>query len=617
MASKRTLPLYDKRIELRDTKTAGVMPKYRTKAEWEARAAELRMRVLVSCGLWPMPERCALKAHVFDRVELGGYSIEKVYFQSLPDFYVCGNLYRPLDRKGPFPAILNPHGHWQTGRLGETEAGSVRGRCIGLARRGYAAFSWSMVGKNEATQLPHDFGADADRNTSRALQLWGLSLMGLQTWDSIRAIDFVTSLPDVDAKRIGVTGASGGGTQTYMITAADERIRFAAPAVMVSQVYQGGCLCENAPLLRLDSVCNVELAALAAPRPMLLLACTGDWTQNTPWLEYPAVRSIYRLYSATDRLDYVCVDSGHNYNQESREACYSFFDKWIMGKAATKETPFQIERDEDLLCWPVGKPPKRAVDAEGLTRVWIKNAEAQAAAALGDRERLRRDLEPCLRRALAVDVPDAKDIVSAKTADGVRMGRAGVGDRVELRLYRPDGKKHPRQAVLVVCPKGDQQGAGLAEAFADRGMLAALCHGFTWWRQARSEYFTTYNRTDVQLHVQDILTSLVYLDSQPGIAKTHVVGDGAAGLWALLARSFAPVAGRTVADAAKFDLSDQAFASRLFAPAIRRAGDLRTAVALMGRSPLLIHNAGVARRWAGTASRKRLTPNEIIDWICQ
>ena len=158
-----------------------------------------------------------------------------------------------------------------------------------------------------------------------------MSLAGLQLWNSLRAVDFLCALPDVDPARIGCTGESGGGTQTFLLTAVDERIAVAAPVNMVSTHMQGGCLCENPPLLRIATT-NVEIAALAAPRPLLLVSATGDWTCNTPRVEFPAIHAIYQLFGAGERVATVQIDAGHNYNQASREQVYPFFARWLAGE---------------------------------------------------------------------------------------------------------------------------------------------------------------------------------------------------------------------------------------------------------------------------------------------
>ena len=171
------------------------------------------------------------------------------------------------------------------------------------ARNGIVAFTYDMIGRGESLQFPHGF-----RN--RNFEEYGISLLGMQLYNSIRCLDFLESLPFVDSSRIGCTGASGGGTQTFLLTAVDDRIKAAAPVNMVSFHMQGGCECENAPGLRIGTN-NVELAALAAPRPLMITGCTGDWTCNVPEEEYPALREIYELYGENNKVEYYYSDAPH------------------------------------------------------------------------------------------------------------------------------------------------------------------------------------------------------------------------------------------------------------------------------------------------------------------
>ncbi|MEN6608766.1 MAG: acetylxylan esterase, partial [Bryobacteraceae bacterium] len=310
--------------DIRDTYTPNTdthftMPAYQTLAEWQTRREALRAQILSAAGLNPLPERTPLHAQVFGRIEHTDYTIEKVLLETLPGYYLAGNLYRPRNPNGKVPAVLTPHGHWTYGRLESQPNFSGQALGISLARQGYVAFAYDMVGYNDTIQTPHDFAKPLE-------QLWSFGPLGLQLWNSIRAVDFVQSLPEVDPKRIGATGASGGGTQTFLLAAVDDRIAFSAPVNMVSGIMQGGCVCENAPGLRAGTF-NVEIAALMAPRPMLAVAATGDWTKNVPREEYPALRHIYELYGKPENVEVVQFDAGHNYNQDSREAVYKFFAK--------------------------------------------------------------------------------------------------------------------------------------------------------------------------------------------------------------------------------------------------------------------------------------------------
>src|SRR5512140_598681 len=285
----------------RDLNTLRDFPLIANRQQWEKRTREIREQVLVSCGLWPMPPRTDLHAHVFGRVEREGDTIEKVWIETYPGFFLAGNLYRPLgEGKAPFPGILNPHGHWSNGRMADEKDGSIAARCINFARQGMVAFSYDMVGYNDTrfADTPTNQSFSAIHHlfaTNQADLLWNVSLMGLQTWNSIRALDFLESLPDVDRKRLACTGESGGGTQTFMLGAIENRLAAQAPVVMVSSTMQGGCLCENAPGLRVE-YSNMEIAAAAAPRPQILVAATGDWTKDTPKVEGPAIQGIYRLF---------------------------------------------------------------------------------------------------------------------------------------------------------------------------------------------------------------------------------------------------------------------------------------------------------------------------------
>ena len=370
---------------VKDLNTPRDFPKIETRAQWQERAKDIREQILVSAGLWPMPAKTPLNAKIFGKVTHGDYSVEKVYFQTYPGFYLAGNLYRPVGKGvGPFPAILNPHGHSEHGRLEDSTNSSTVARCVNFARQGMIAFAYDMVGYND-THFPESPGGPpfyaSHRNfatNDATCQLWSVSLMGLQTWNSIRALDFVASLPDADKKRLAVTGESGGGTQTYMLGAVDNRLAAQAPVVMVSHTMQGGCGCENMPGLRVE-YSNVEIAAAACPRPQILVAATGDWTKTTPTMEGPAIKHVYDLFGAASKLRYTRFEAPHNYNQTSREAVYRWFDHWLLKlpDKPVKELAYKKESDEKLRVFPDGKLPPDAVSQEQLIKNLIAAHQAE------------------------------------------------------------------------------------------------------------------------------------------------------------------------------------------------------------------------------------------------
>ena len=605
----------------------------KSKLAWEKRVGFLREQILTGAGLLPMPERCPLNAKVFGLLDHGDYTIEKVYFESLPGFYVTGNLYRPKVRNGPFPAILNPHGHWAHGRLENGDLGSIPGRCINLARQGYVAFAYDMVGYNDSTQLNH-----RDNLLRPVDHLWGLSIGGLQLWDSIRAVDFVMSLPDVDKGRIAGTGASGGGTQTFLLTAVDDRVKYAAPVCMISSTMQGGCPCENPPLIRLDTN-NMEIGALAAPRPLLMVSATGDWTKTTPQVEFPSVRNIYKLYHAEDKVSNAHFDAPHNYNKDSREAMYAFFGRRLHGTSDVKEQPWPAEKDQDMLVFAHEPRPADALDGEKLIGSLIQAAKDQFEAMRPhDAESLkafRRAYGPALDHSLAVEFPKEVQAEDRGSTDfeGCAVRKLVIGSAIPALLFMP---KSAHGATLLVHQDGKEAllNGSLLKGLLARGQVVLAIDCFNTGEHVASQkppqygFSDTYNRTDTANRVQDILTSVSYLESQGKLM--NLVGVGDAGLWCMLARAFAPGVSKTVVDASGFDNSDdQAFVEKLYVPCLRRAGDFRTAGSLIAPGKMLIHNTrgrfktdwiedaykAAGRSFALVVQASPASDESIADWL--
>ena len=540
-------------------------PKFEDSGQWKRRAAYLREHILVSAGLLPQPERGPLSPRIFSEIKHPDHIVSKVYFESLPGFFVTGNLYRPIG-DGPFPAILTPHGHWAYGRLENTALNSVPGRAINLARQGFVVFTHDMVGYGDSRQLPHTFGGKREH-------LWGLSLAGLQLWNAIRALDFLESLPYVRRDRIGVTGESGGGTQTFLLAAVDDRVAVAAPVNMISLHMQGGCLCENPPALRLDTT-NVEIAATIAPRPMLMISATGDWTKNTLEREYPAVRAIYSLLDAPDRVHAVRIDADHNYNRESREAMYAWMARWLQGAPADvrrQERSFTADPPADLLVFYQRPQPGNAVTASELTYNWIEAARRQVSAAPAE------DLARSLRHALGYGdvVPAAPAAATARGPQVVLVSSVDPETEQALRRARFDVRAVP-------APAFDPEAAD------------------------KVRHFDTYNRTAASRRVAAIVD---LMRANPGAALV-AGGDGA--LAALLAAAIAPPRAM-VLDVDGFDPSnDDEFVRRLYIPGLRRAGDLRTAASAY-RGRLVIHNAGDRFTLEGrSAAKTRMSPAEVV-----
>lgn len=406
--------------------------------QWEKRHEEIRRRILVSQGLWPMPTKAPLNPTIHGRVEREDYTVDRVFFESIPGHFVTGSLYRPKNRPGRLPTILSPHGHWSNGRFydaGEAkvkdeiasgaekyELGGrfpIQARAVGLARMGCNVFVYDMTGNADSIQIKHrpDKWSHLDRNAD-----WGFmsvqaelrlqNMMGLQTWNSIRVIDFLSAQDFVDSGRIGVTGGSGGGTQSMLIGAIDDRIAAAMPCVMVSTSMQGGCTCENAPLLRIDQG-NVDIAAAIAPRPLGLTAA-DDWTIELETKGYPDLLRLYRMLGHADRLTAVFETRfKHNYNRVNRLAMYQFFNRH-----------FQLGVDE-----PIDEADFMPLSREEAT-VWTADYPAPAGAQIGDEH------EVAILRIADQDSRQNLNTLIPKTRDAIEPFHSVVGGAWETIIGR-------------------------------------------------------------------------------------------------------------------------------------------------------------------------------------
>jgi len=328
---------------------AAALTQFPDRASWDAYATHLRTRIQEAAGLAPWPRRTPLNAVIRDRRTHDGYTVENVAFESAPGVFVTGNLYRPLGGAGgKHPVILSTHGHANkvvTPADYDTHARfspTMQTRCSNLARMGAIVFSIDMFAYGEGIQL---YGQDAHRDAHA---------ITIQVWNGMRALDFLLSLEGADPARVAVSGESGGGTQTFLITALDPRVTVSAPVVMVSAHFFGGCPCESgAPVHRGADyfASNPMIAALAAPRPQLLVSDGNDWTLNTPRVEFPFLQKIYGYYGAADHVANVhLADERHDYGPSKRAAVYRFFAAQLgLDLAAVTDAAGQIDESHAII----------------------------------------------------------------------------------------------------------------------------------------------------------------------------------------------------------------------------------------------------------------------------
>jgi len=647
-----------------------------SKAAWDVRRKQLREQVLVANGLWPMPERPAIHAVIHGKIDRDVYTIEKVFFASYPGHYVSGNLYRPKGKTGKLPGVLCPHGHWAEGRFcdqGKELAHALvkqgaektidgarfhlQARCAQLARMGCVVFHYDMVGVADSKQIEHRKGF-TDAEAELRLQ----SFMGLQTFNSIRALDFLVDLPDVDRTRVGVTGASGGGTQTFILCAIDDRPSVAFPAVMVSTAMQGGCVCENCSYLRQDTG-NIELAGLFAPKP---LGMTGanDWTKEIETKGLPELKALYKLYGAEDRVMAKCfLQFDHNYNQVSREVMYNWFNKHLrLGQSEpVVEKPLVPVPPKELSVFDEQHPlPANAVGAKGLRKLMTAASDRQLAALLpkdaAGLKPFRRHVGTALRVMIHDQLPATAEVevkrVGHEERDQVRLekwlfGRKGNDEQVPAVLLAPDG--HNGTVVVWVDPEGkaslwhDGKLTDAARQVLDK-KAAILAPDVFFTGELRGSQppavdphyagFTFgYNRPLLANRVHDILTAVAFARGRQDVKTVCLAGFGKAGPWVCLARALCGDAvARTAADLDQFHFDKvRAVDDEMMLPGAVKYGGLPALTALAAPAQLYLHNhRGTASgQWlkaayqaAGAAdhlhrSAEKISDQKVLDWLLQ
>lgn len=481
-------------------------------AAWTARRAELRNRVLLAAGLLPMPDRTPLRAVIHGRIERDDYTVEKVFFESLPGHFVTGNLYLPKKHGKTIPGVICPHGHWPTGRFMDATGGMkkqiesgaeqlenaarspLQARCAQLARMGCAVFFYDMLGYADSVQFCDAKGNALHRHGPQENAFAGveaeLNLCGyfpLQTWNSVRALDFILSLPFMDKSRIGCTGASGGGTQTMVISGIDERVKAAFPCVMVSTAMQGGCTCENANYLRIG-MGNIDIAALTAPRPLGLTAA-DDWTKELETKGFPDLKNLYTMLGVPGRVEaHFNIKFPHNYNAVSRAQMYRFFNKHFalgLSDAQLAERDFTLSTQAELSVWddkhPAPSGDKVGAPHEAAVINWFKEQSAKRikpAAKSRPQGVLRTAWEIMIGRTLPKK--GASTFTSGKTEDcGDRTVVRGTiqcgSNTVDSAFVYP--KQWNRTTVLWLSLKGEESlftGSGQLTAPAQK-LLGAGC----------------------------------------------------------------------------------------------------------------------------------------------
>ncbi len=477
-----------------------------------------------------LPEaRTPLNARAVGEVAREGYIVRKITFESLPEYYVTANLYVPTTGAGPFPAVLAPCGHSSNGKAYEI----YQHLFIGLAKRGYVVLAYDPVGQGERYQY-WDFinhrkllGGPDNEHALAGLQemLMGQNLARYFIWDGIRGLDYLTSLPEVDAARLGVTGNSGGGTLTTYISMLDPRVKVASIVTFITSLpkkIEARSLDREAdpeqdiPGLLAAGIDHTEFVGLIAPRPVQIGAATRDFfpiegTRAT----FAELQALYQKLGVPEKIKMVEFDHRHMYSQSLREATYAWFDRWLKGgqQGEAQEPPLVTEKDETLECTPTGQ----AITSLGGKRLGDFNrAEAerllQFLATRRDEAVFRQSLASRIRERLALPARSPSPKIDA-------LGQKQIGDLVieTLLLETEPGIAAPVRVIrrkdssgrlpAVVCLRdrlGERERPGLYASLARAGklVLVADVRGFgeTWAprsvRETSADYFDRRDGVD-------------------------------------------------------------------------------------------------------------------------
>ncbi|HEY0866928.1 MAG TPA: acetylxylan esterase, partial [Fimbriimonas sp.] len=320
--------LLNRMLENRVKDLAGRKPA-RNRSEHEERVRSERDAFLRCLGLYPLPPRTDLQATLTGTLQREGYRIEKIAYFSRPGVRVTAHLYLP-ESAGKAPVVLCPHGHW-TYKKSEPV---VQAQGIGLALQGIAAFvidspgfSWDDNEINERRAMgPHD----------DPLLTMSLPVQGVYVWDVLRGIDYLSTRVDIDLSKVGIAGASGGGTTTVLAFAADERIQCAAPicyATSLEDNPQNGCLCNHLPGIALLGD-RSDWLALACPRPVMLIGAQDDpeFPPQGHRRTHEKLRAIYHHYRAEESVRLELFEGPHDMNRRMREAALAFFAEHLQGE---------------------------------------------------------------------------------------------------------------------------------------------------------------------------------------------------------------------------------------------------------------------------------------------
>jgi len=600
--------------------------------------AEARARLMAALGAFP--PRTPLNAKRTGVLEREGYTVEKIIFESRPRYYVTANVYVPRRSRPPFPAVLSPVGHWGTGKAYE----DYQRLAIYLARRGFLVMVYDLPGQGErllyydsvmGRSLPDPGTSEYYVTIEHGIAvghtfLVSGNLAGYMVWDGIRALDYLFERSDVDRERIACTGTSGGGLQTELLSAVDERIKVSIP------VSYGGCAADHPDN---EGLTMADVDALIAPRPLLMMNATGDSRSSVTGKRkrHETVAGVYQALGAGERTQFLIGEGRHGYLQPLRESAYRWLSRWLRGAepepGSYDEPPTSIEADMDLAATETGQV------RSSLGGETILSANRAAAAAIRSRvpAPVRPDELAAWRERMKKEVAERLRLpAEASPLNPQVIGRIDKGDyTLEKLVYysQPEvyipallllpKKQGPSPAVLFVNDAG-KSADGLPEGYLEplaRAGYVVLAIDPRGMGETAPSTEAPYNRRDYRgfsqdsevdlfyaalragrtilgLRVLDVLRGVDYLETRAEAdrGRISVIGHGAGGLFALYAaaldsRVHSAACTRTLVTYSSI-LESDLYAHRYsgFAPGALQAFDLPDLAAMAAPRPLLLLN---------------------------
>jgi dienelactone hydrolase len=437
----------------------------KTPADIARRQAELRQKFREALGELPA-DQSPLNPRVVGRTHKDGYTVERVVYESRPGHHVTALFYLP-DGTPPFPGVLVPCGHSDNGKAAET----YQRISMLLAKNGLAALCYDPIGQGERVQLLDAAGKPAIKGSTTehtmlgtGALLVGRSAAGYRVWDGFRSLDYLASRPDIDPKRLGCTGNSGGGTLTAYLMALDDRIAVAAPSCFITSLERlfatiGPQDAEQNITGQVDiGLEHADFVTLRAPKPTLLSVGTKDFFDiDGSWTTFREVKEIYGKLGFGERVDLFESDEPHGFTKPRRESCLRWMRRWLLDRNdAAVETETPIAPDKDLQVTETGQVLSTFHGTSAFDLNAARAAELDHMRAEQFKDRTPEALREKVRKRLAIPAPQPILVDNHRTIrrEGytIDLWTLGTEPGVQVieRLFRPDQITHGEHRVVYL-----------------------------------------------------------------------------------------------------------------------------------------------------------------------